>query len=323
MNNETMAPGAASSNRPYFLLLAPMLGITDVTFRNVFAKHFSGVDLSYAPFIKVNQNLDFKKSKMAELSPSLNRHLEVIPQIMCNDVAPFLHVSSILADLGYSQVNLNLGCPSPTSSGRGLGCGLMPDLERVDRLLDGVFEGSPLKISIKTRLGLNSSEDISSLIPIFNRYPLDHVVIHPRTGKQGYSGEVDLEGFKKASQQLKTVVCYSGDIKTFQDFQSLRLKIPQVSHFLIGRGALRNPNVFTSIQSSSEVPLSTKDFSSFILELADQYLEKDLSLKDVLIRAKTICYYFASSHAFSPKQIKAIRKSRSMLEVAQSLAADL
>ncbi|MEI8025445.1 MAG: tRNA-dihydrouridine synthase family protein [Pseudomonadota bacterium] len=303
------------------MLLAPMLGITDVTFRNVFAKHFSGFDFSYAPFIKVNQNLDFKKSKMAELSPSLNRHMEVIPQIMCNDIAPFLHVSSILADLGYRQVNLNLGCPSPTSSGRGLGCGLMPDLERVDRLLNGVFERCPLKVSIKTRLGLNSSEDISNLIPIFNRYPLDHVVIHPRTGKQGYSGEVDLEGFKKASQQLKTVVCYSGDIKTFQDFQSLRLKIPEVSHFLIGRGALRNPNIFKSIQTSSEVPLSTKDFSSFILELADQYLEKDISLKDVLIRVKTICYYFASSHSFPAKQIKAIRKSRSMLEVVQSIAA--
>lgn len=310
-----------SSDKGFRMLLAPMLGITDVTFRNVFAKHFSGFDLSYAPFIKVNQNLDFKKSKMAELSPSLNRHVEVIPQIMCNDIAPFLHVSSILADLGYSRVNLNLGCPSPTSSGRGLGCGLMPDTERVDRLLDGIFEGSSLKISIKTRLGLRSPEDILNLIPIFNRYPLDHVVIHPRTGEQGYSGEVDLEGFKKASQQLKTVVCYSGDIKTFQDFQSLRLKIPEVSHFLIGRGALRNPNIFKSIQTSSEASLSSQDFSEFIGELGDQYLRKDFSLKDVLMRLKTICYYFASSHSFPAKQIKAIRKSRSMFEVAQSITA--
>jgi len=311
-----------SAFRPYRMFLAPMLGITDVTFRNVFAKHFPGFDGSYAPFIKVNQNLDFKKSKMAELSPNLNRQLEVIPQVMCNDVAPFLHVTSILADLGYKQVNLNLGCPSPTSSGRGLGCGLMPDFERVDRLLEGVFQRADLKVSIKTRLGLNSSEDLSSLIPIFNRYPLDHVVIHPRTGKQGYAGEVDLEGFKKASQQLKVPVYYSGDIKTYSDFQSLRLKIPEISNFLIGRGALRDPNIMKSIQLSSEVPIAMGDFCVFLMELADRYFEKDISLKDVLIRIKTICYYLASNQSFPPKQVKAIRKSSSMLEVLDSIGGN-
>lgn len=301
--------------KPYRIFMAPMLGITDVSFRNVFAKHFPGFDDSYAPFIRVNQNSDFKQSKMAELSPSLNGEIPVIPQIMCNQAEPFLHVISILSDLGYTKVNLNLGCPSPTSSGRNLGCGLMPETDRIDRLLEQVCAKSPLKVSIKTRLGLSSSADILNLAPVFNRYPLDHVVIHPRTGQQGYSGEVDLLGFEAAREKLKSPVYYSGDIKTPEDLVKLKLRFSEISDFLIGRGALRNPKIVESIRRGVSVAPTASEYDSFLEELSSLYFEKDLSLHDVLFRIKTLCFYFANGQSFPPKQVKAIRKARNMAEI--------
>jgi tRNA-dihydrouridine synthase B len=302
------------------LYLAPMLGITDVTFRNIYSKYFKGMDGSFAPFIKVNQLGEYKQSKLEELHPSQNLSLEVIPQIMCNHPIAFMAASQALVNFGYRQVNWNLGCPSPTTNTRALGCGLMPEYELVDRILESVFRDSNLKISIKTRLGLESSMDIIKLSEVFNRYPLDFVVIHPRTGKQGYSGTVDLEVFQQALDVLKHKVYYSGDIHSVQDYDSLVTRFPKVQGYLIGRGALRNPSLFSEINSrvfdNGQLFVT---FSRFIDELAHAYRRRDFSNKDVMIRIKCLCFFFSEGQSLPRKQVKNIKKAGSIGEILEVL----
>lgn len=302
------------------LFLAPMLGITDVTFRNTFIKYFKGVDGSFAPFIKVNQLGEYRQSKLEELHPSLNLSMEVIPQIMCNHPKAFIAASQALVNFGYRQVNWNLGCPSPTTNTRALGCGLMPEYELVDRILESVFKDSNLKISVKTRIGLESSIDIIKLSEVFNRYPLDFVVIHPRTGKQGYSGSVDLDTFQRALNILEHKIYYSGDINSVQDYDSLVARFPRVQGYLIGRGALRNPSLFSEINNRvfDDGQLSIT-FSRFIDELAHAYRRRDFSNKDVMIRIKCLCFFFSEGQSLPRKQVKNIKKAGSIDDILEIL----
>lgn len=306
------------------LILAPMLGITDQVFRASFANFFPGFDEAYAPFIKVNQLGDFKASKMRELIPNLNRNLKVTPQIMCNHAGAFIDAAKHIADMGYESINWNLGCPSPSSSSRNLGCGLMPDPDFVDKLLNDILAQLPMSLSIKTRLGLTYPHEILKLSTVFNRYPLDHVIIHPRTGKQGYSGQVDLDGFSQAHLVLKMPIYFSGDITSEKVFWDLKNRFPLVKGFLIGRGALLDPLICHKIKKSGEasVELNLEHYRDFIEDLWCGYHNQGLSGKDITIKIRTIFYYFASANSFSKRKMRKIRKARNALDFSQILLDD-
>lgn len=312
------------SNESPKLFLAPMLGITDVTFRNIYSGYFSGVDGGISPFIKVNQLGEYKLSKLAELNPKLNSEMEVTPQIMCNSAHAFLSIAKPLIALGYNQINWNLGCPSPMSNTKTLGCGLMPEYDLVDQILESVLSNLQIKISVKTRLGLETSADIVKLSSVFNRYPLEFVAVHPRTGKQGYSGAVALDDFEEALRLICHKVYYSGDINSIQDYQNLTARFPGVKGYLIGRGALRDPTLFAKIRGNSfEGSQLLVTFCRFIEDLANAYFNRDFSKKDVLIRVKLLCFYFSEGQIFPRKQVKAIKKAQSVSEVVEVMGAPL
>lgn len=306
------------------LHLAPMLGITDVCFRNSFSKHFGGFDASIAPFIKVNGKGEFKSSKFEELRPKNNRLLLVTPQVMANKFYSLESLFSALQnEFGYQEFNWNLGCPSPTSSGRGMGCGLMPDVELIDSILGEVFGKLDVKLSIKTRLGLSSSNDIFNLIETLNKYPVENLIIHARTGEQGYSGSTDLETFEKAYHLSKARVSYSGDVTSFENYDSLLKRLPNLKAVYIGRGILKNPLLARSIKEKKETPsfdgVYADTYASFITDLTESYLEKDLGLKQALIRAKTCMFYLADHFQFDKKSVKQIKKAREVSELISAL----
>jgi tRNA-dihydrouridine synthase B len=95
----------------FTLIMAPMQGFTDVTFRNVYAAHFSGVDEALAPFISTMGQQRLKPTRIADVDPQLNRSLPVTPQILGNVAQDFIFLARHLAEMGHTQVNWNLGCP--------------------------------------------------------------------------------------------------------------------------------------------------------------------------------------------------------------------
>ncbi|MEN8886264.1 MAG: tRNA-dihydrouridine synthase, partial [Winogradskyella sp.] len=120
---------------PLTLLSSPLQGFTDFRFRNAFNHYFGGIDTFYAPYIRFNNKLIIKNSYKIDLQLQNNTELEVIPQIMTNSADEFLFVVDYIQELGYKELNWNLGCPYPMVTNRGMGSGLICDPEKINHIL--------------------------------------------------------------------------------------------------------------------------------------------------------------------------------------------
>ncbi len=295
------------------IILAPIMGVTDSIYRNTFAQFFSGVDLTMAPFISSVQARSIKPNYLKDILPANNRQLPVVPQILSKDPDDFLFLAHKIFELGYTTVNWNLGCPSPTVVNKQRGSGLMPYPETISRFLERVVPELGGGLSIKLRLGRYDARELETLWPIFNRYPLTEVIIHPRLGKQLYSGSVDLEAFAQALTQTRHRICYNGDIRTVEEFQGLARRFPEIDTWMIGRGLLMNPFLAAEIRSFLNPSLKcARDMAilnPFHAALYRQYQEVMCGPAHLLARMKGIWGYFAETFPDPGKVRKLIYKT--------------
>lgn len=223
------------------LILAPLKGFTDSAFRNAFSAHFGGFDSAVAPFVTACPPERFEEAILRDLTPGDNRRLPVEPQILGASAEEFLFLHRRLADLGYRDVNWNLGCPFRPVMRKGRGAALLSHPERIERFLDRVVPQLSGRLSIKMRLGRNRPEEIFELAPILNRYPLRAVILHPRTARQMYSGPTDLTAFAQFRALCRHPVVYNGGIRKKEDVTILRERLGAIPAWMIGRGALEDP----------------------------------------------------------------------------------
>jgi tRNA-dihydrouridine synthase len=294
------------------IILAPIMGVTDHIYRNTFAQFFSGVDLAMAPFISSVQARSIKPTYLKDILPVNNPLMPVIPQILSKDPDDFLFLAQKMVDLGFSTVNWNLGCPSPTVVNKQRGSGLLPFPELIHRFLDRVMADLQGKVSIKLRLGRHAVEEIEVLWPIFNQYPLAEIIIHPRLGAQLYAGSVDLAAFARCLTCTHHRITYNGDIRTVADFTGLSRRFPTIDHWMIGRGLLTNPFLAAQIHSFHNPSLkSDKDMDilqAFHLELYGKYQEALCGPSHLLARMKGFWTYFAENFSYPDKVRKKIHK---------------
>lgn len=291
------------------LHLAPLRGITEAPFRSLFARFFPGFDSALAPFISTYQGNRIKTSHLADLLPENNMELPVVPQILSKNPDNFMSVARILLDLGYDRVNWNLGCPWPMVANKGRGSGLLPFPERVDAFLDKAHQ-LPLTITIKTRLGRRQADEIFKLLPIFNRYPLGEIIIHPRTGVQMYGGTVDLDTFERCLALCRHPVVYNGDLTTPADLSRLASRFPSVSAWMIGRGALADPFLPAAIKGLPRPARPLEQLRAFHDELFALFSATQAGPGHLLGRLKGVWLYLAPSFADGRKLLKKIQKIR-------------
>ena len=225
------------------LILAPMQGLTELLFRRAFERAFPGAfDYAVSPFISLTHgNLKDAEKKITDVLPERNSgSMRVVPQILGHEVGEFVDLANRLYDLGYEEVNWNIGCPMRRVAGKHRGSGILPYPEEVRAVLDGVVPAMRPQLSVKMRLGYRSAKEIDSIVPILNDYPLANVTIHPRIGKQMYSGVPDLTRFAEVLPMLKHKVIYNGDICSLYDYERIRRMFPTVKDVMIGRGVLYN-----------------------------------------------------------------------------------
>ena len=223
------------------LLSSPLQGFTDHKFRNAFNHFFGGIDTFYAPYIRLNGKMVIKNSYKRDIALENNTELEVIPQIITNDVDEFLFVSKYIRELGYKELNWNLGCPYPMVTKRGMGSGLIHDSKKIDSILHKVHNESDVLVSMKMRMGYENPEEILDTLPILDKYPLKNIAIHARIGKQLYKGGTDLEAFQKCLDNTKHKMYYNGDITSVAAFKKLQERFPSIDHWMIGRGLIADP----------------------------------------------------------------------------------
>ena len=244
--------------------LAPLEGVTDAVFRRVHRDCFSGVAKYFIPFVSPTQNLAFTARDLSILAPENGFG---VPQLLCKDAALFLWAAQALGDMGFGEVNLNLGCPSGTVTAKGKGSGLLADVPALERLLDGVFARSPLPVSIKTRIGYTRPDEFDRLLDVFARYPIHELIIHPRTRVEFYKGTPHREAFAKAHAALDRPLCYNGDLFCEEDCRELMRQFPNTHALMLGRGLIANPALAQSLGGGEALcKASLRTFHDRLLE---------------------------------------------------------
>ncbi len=226
------------------IILAPMQGLTELMFRKAYEQCFPGaIDLAVSPFLSLTHgNLADAWKKIDDVIPEDNvGSIPVIPQILGKEPLEFIDLANRLYEVGYTEINWNIGCPMRRVAAKHRGSGILPYPDEVRSILEQIVPKMKPKLSVKMRLGYHSNQEIFNLIPILNDYPLANVTVHPRTGRQQYSGQVDLDTFEQVLPLFKAPVIYNGDICKMADYRRLRQRFPQIEDFMIGRGVLYDP----------------------------------------------------------------------------------
>ena len=298
----------------FTLLSSPLQGFTDFRFRNAINKYFGGIDTYYSPYIRLNGKLVIKPSYERDLLPENNIGLEVIPQIITNDADEFLFVAKYVKDLGYKELNWNLGCPYPMVTKSGMGSGLICNPEKINHILDKVHSESDIIVSMKMRLGYDTTEEILDVLPILDTYPIKNIAIHARIGKQLYKGGVHLDAFQQCIDNTKHKLYYNGDIKSVAKFREMQERFPTIEHWMIGRGLISDPFLPSMIrQNTLEYPKNKMElFLAFHDTLYGIYSESLSGSTHLLLKMYHLWEYFAVTFSNPHKVLKKIKKAQSI-----------
>ncbi|MGH4117360.1 tRNA dihydrouridine synthase [Clostridium sp.] len=298
---------------------APMEGLTGYVYRNAHNAFFNNIDKYFSPFIVANQSESFKTRELNDILPENNQGLVLIPQLLTNNAKDFIHTSKKIKMLGYNEVNLNLGCPSGTVVSKNKGSGFLSKREELDVFLDEIFSESITKISIKTRIGKEQPEEIYDLIEIFNKYPIEELIIHPRTQKDFYRNKPNLKIFKEALILSKNPVCYNGDLFTIKDHEEFLTDFPSVDTLMFGRGLLRNPGLINGITNESK--LEKKQLKDFHDKIYEDYKRMLFGDRNVLFKMKELWSYLIQGFSNNAKYAKKIKKSERLYDYDEAVSS--
>ncbi|MBE5872563.1 MAG: tRNA-dihydrouridine synthase family protein [Lachnospiraceae bacterium] len=311
---------------------APMEGVTGYIFRNTFHQYYGGIDRFFAPFISPAKEASMTWRERKELVPEHNEGLCVVPQVLTNRADFFIQAVRDLSEMGYREVNLNLGCPSGTVVSKGKGSGFLARPDELEQFFDRVFdckEIGEMKISVKTRLGKNTPQEFEELLQIYNRYPIAELTIHPRIQKEFYKGRVRMEYFDHALKNSRNPLVYNGDLCTLKDLADIRQHLEekrgeaQVTALMIGRGLLKNPELVEwerrkekqeKDREETAYSMDYRRLKAFHDEIYARYKEVMSPDKNVLYRMKEIWSFLAEAFPDSGRELKNLRKSERFAE---------
>ncbi len=161
-------------------------------------------------------------------------------------------------DKKVSGWDFNLGCPAKTAERQGFGVFLHPKLKTIEKILKEIRASTKKPFSIKLR----KSRYALKIVLIANKY-CDVIIIHPRTQKQGYSGEPDISFARKLRESTNLPVVYSGDVNEMNYKELLK----EFDYIMIGRKAIGNPNLFSILTNKKIKKITFEDY----LKLAKKY----------------------------------------------------
>ncbi len=286
---------------------APMEGVTGSEFRRVHHKYFPGVDAYYMPFISPTQDHVFTQREMRNILPENNQGFRAVPQLLTKNAEDFLWAARELAAMGYDEINFNLGCPFATVTSKGKGAGLLSNPEFLHQLLGEIYEKTPVKISIKTRLGMEQPEEFERLLDVFQNYPVSLLIIHPRVRQDFYQHPIRMESFEKAVQKYHGAICFNGGLKIVENCVTLEKQYPQIQSIMIGQGLLSNPALIQQMKGLGE--LEKERLMAFHDTLFQTYLEAFKSERNTVFHMKELWSYLMDLFEGAEKPWKKIRKA--------------
>lgn len=229
------------------IYLAPLEGITNHIYRNAYSKIYGHVDKYFAPFISPSEKVPMTPREKRDVDPENNNGICMVPQILTCRSDLFIEAAKELHDMGYKEIDLNLGCPSGTVCAKGKGAGFLPETLALQRFLDAIYSyagEAGIQISIKTRLGFYDPDEFYDLVDIFNTFPVSELIVHPRIRGDFYKGDTRKEYFAYALEHSNASLVYNGNIFASKDYEELTTLLHKdLDPVMLGRGLISDPSL--------------------------------------------------------------------------------
>ena len=287
---------------------APLEGMTNDLWRRIHADTFGGADRYFTPFVSPNATCKFQTKELNELQH--NEGLPVIPQILTNSAQHFLWAAREMADMGYAEVNFNLGCPSGTVVAKRKGSGLLIYPEDLQRILEEIFAGLPrgMKLSVKTRIGKEREEEWQKLLEIYKMFPLSELIVHPRVQKEFYRGRARREVMADTLATAPWPVCYNGDIFAPETAAAVQREYPALDAVMVGRGLMADPSLLRRIKGGcAATRQELRDYHDALWAAYRARLGGDLN---AIYRMRELWNYLSGSFEDTEKFLKSVRKAK-------------
>lgn len=299
--------------------MAPLESVTTWIYRQAHAKIYGRLDKYFIPFLEPHEKRDFKTRELQEILPEHNENIYAVPQILTNRSEGFIKLAKALKDWGYEEVNLNLGCPSKTVVTKGKGSGFLAKPEELERFLTEVFDAlsGEVKISVKTRIGKENPEEFPALLELFNKYPMEELIIHPRVQKDGYGNVPRLELYELAEKQSVNPLCYNGNLYTREQIRNFAERFPGTERLMFGRGFLRDPGLlYNEGKDSKDI---FEKFWAFHDLVYEGYQERDMGDRNVLFKMKELWSYQVYQFSEPERLFKTFKKVQDCNEYEQMI----
>ncbi|MCI6688949.1 MAG: tRNA-dihydrouridine synthase family protein [Clostridiaceae bacterium] len=299
--------------------MAPLESVTTWIYRQAHAKIYGRLDKYFIPFLEPHEKRDFKTRELQEILPEHNENIYAVPQILTNRSEGFIKLAKALKDWGYEEVNLNLGCPSKTVVTKGKGSGFLAKPEELERFLTEIFDAlsGEVKISVKTRIGKEDPEEFPALLELFNKYPMEELIIHPRVQKDGYGNVPRLELYELAEKQSVNPLCYNGDLYTREQIRNFAERFPGTERLMFGRGFLRDPGLlYNEGKDSKDI---FEKFWAFHDLVYEGYQERNMGDRNVLFKMKELWSYQVYQFSEPERLFKTFKKVQDCNEYEQMI----
>ena len=299
--------------------MAPLESVTTWIYRQAHAKIYGRLDKYFIPFLEPHEKRDFKTRELQEILPEHNENIYAVPQILTNRSEGFIKLAKALKDWGYEEINLNLGCPSKTVVTKGKGSGFLAKPEELERFLTEIFDAlsGEVKISVKTRIGKEDPEEFPALLKLFNKYPMEELIIHPRVQKDGYGNVPRLELYELAEKQSVNPLCYNGDLYTREQIRNFAERFPGTERLMFGRGFLRDPGLLYSEGKDSKDIF--EKFWAFHDLVYEGYQERNMGDRNVLFKMKELWSYQVYQFSEPERLFKTFKKVQDCNEYEQMI----
>jgi len=296
------------------VLAAPLQGVTDNVWRMAQHEVFGGVDAYYAPFMRVERG-EVRRKDLRDVDPERNQGITLIPQILACQPDHVLMMVGALQQMGYRRIDINLGCPFPPIALHRKGSGMMAYPELAEAMFKALATIEGAEYSVKMRIGWDRNDQWRDILPLMDIIKPASIAVHPRTGKQQYKGELDMEQFEALLAASPWPVIYNGSLRSVEAIKETIERYPTLAAVMVGSGLAANPGML--------VPDATADdYRRFHDLLVDGYTEQLNGGEAQLVRhLQDIWQTFLPGTGH--KLFKAIRKSRTIDQYEAAAAAAL
>ena len=296
------------------VLAAPLQGVTDNVWRMAQHSVFGGVDAYYAPFMRVEHG-EVRRKDLRDVNPDRNAGTVLIPQILACPPDQALMMVDALRQLGYSRIDINLGCPFPPIALHRKGSGMLAYPDLVEALFKALAAVDGVEYSVKMRLGWDRNDQWRDILPLMDIIKPVNIAVHPRIGKQQYKGELDIEQFEALLAASTWPVVYNGSLRTVEDIEAVERRYPGIAAVMVGSGLAANPGMLAP-------DATPEDYRHFHDLLVDGYTEQLNGGEAQLVRhLQDIWQTFLPGTGH--KLFKAIRKSRTLEQYEAAATAAL